>query len=64
MGTDSPLKSIWVPDLKEYRIKRLKGGAVPDTVNHELSTLSRLFGVMIEMKLVEPDKNPVRLLKR
>ena len=65
LGTETPLKSIWVPDLRRYRIARQKeDGAAPDTVNKEISTLSRLYGVMIEMKLIEPDKNPCRLLKR
>jgi hypothetical protein len=62
LGTGRALKSIWVPDLKQYQIERTNEGAAADTVNKELSTLSRIFGVMIELQLVET--NPVRLLKR
>lgn len=62
LGRDTLLKDLWVPDLKMYQLKRLNKGAAPSTVNIELSTLSRLFVVMIEMQLLET--NPVRLLKR
>jgi integrase len=62
LGKDTPVKSIWVPGLKKYQIDRQHGGAAPDTVNRELSTLSRLFGVLIEMQLME--SNPCRLIKR
>ncbi len=64
LGRDTPLNSLWVKDLKRYRIARRQEGAAPDTVNKEISTLSRLYRVMIEMELVKPDRNPVRLLKR
>lgn len=64
LGRDTTLKSIWVPSLKKYRIERQEQGAAPDTVNRELSTLSRLYGVMIEMELVEADRNPVRQFKQ
>jgi integrase len=62
LGQDTPLKSIWVPQLKQYQIERQEEGAAPDTVNRELSTLSRLYGVMIELQLTE--SNPCRLVKR
>ncbi len=61
-GKGKILKSIWVPDIKRYQLERLKGGAKPGTINREISTLSRLFGIMIEYKLVET--NPCRLFKR
>jgi integrase len=59
---DKPLKSIWVPDLKRYQLERLNEEAAESTVNRELSTFSRIFGVMIERQLI--DSNPVRLVKR
>jgi integrase len=62
LGKDRPLKEIWVPYLKQYQIERTNKGAAADTVNRELSTLSRIFGVMIELQLV--DSNPVPLVKR
>jgi integrase len=62
LGLDTPFKDLWIPDLKEYQVKRLGKGAAPSTINTELSALSRVFAVMIEMQLVET--NPVRLVKR
>lgn len=61
-GREQLIKSIWVPDLKVYQSERLDEGAAPATVNWEMATLSRLFGVLIEMQAV--DVNPVRLVKR
>jgi integrase len=61
-GKDRSIKGLWIPDIKAYRIKRQSEGASPATVNREVSTLSRLFGVLIEMQAVEV--NPVRLVKR
>ncbi len=61
-GKHQEMKSLWVPDLKRYQLERLRQGAKPGTINREISTLSRLFGVMIEYKLVEA--NPCRLVKR
>jgi integrase len=62
LGKERPVKSIWVPDLKEYQAERLDEGAAPGTVNWELATLSKLFGVLIELRLAET--NPVRLVKK
>jgi integrase len=61
LGKNTPVKSIWIPRLKVYQIERVKDGAAPATVNRELSTLSRLFSVLIENQLL--DTNPVRLVK-
>lgn len=62
LGKDTLVKSIWVPLLKRYRMERLnQDGAAPATVNRELGTLSRMFGVLIENQLIET--NPVRLVK-
>jgi len=62
LGAQTPVKSIWVPDLRRYQAERVSAGAKPATVNWEFGTLSKLFGVLIELQLV--DANPVRLLKR
>jgi integrase len=62
LGQGKALKSIWVPELKRYQAIRKNQGAAPDTVNRELSTLSKIFQVMIELRLIKD--NPVRLLKR
>lgn len=61
LGKDTPIKSIWIPMLKIYQIERSKQGAAPATINRELSTLSRLFTVLIEYQFI--DTNPVRLVK-
>ncbi len=62
LGKDKPIKSLWVPELRSYRDTRLKDNAAPATINWEMSTLSKLFGALIESRLIE--NNPVRLLKR
>jgi integrase len=62
LGKNTALKDLWIPDLKEYQVKRLGNGAAPSTINIELSALSRVFAVMVEMQLLET--NPVRLVKR
>ncbi len=60
-GEDRPLNSIWVDDLRIYRMKRLQQKAAPATVNREISVLSKLFKTMIEMRLLK--ENPCRLLE-
>lgn len=62
LGKDKPLKTLWVPELRLYQVDRLGEGASAATVNWELAALSRLFGVMVELQMVEA--NPVRMLKR
>ncbi len=59
---ETPLKSIWVTALKQYRKDRENEGAAPATINHEMAALSKLFSIMVEHQHVEV--NPVRLLKR
>jgi len=61
-GRDRSIKDIWVPDLRTYQVARLSEKAAPATINWELATLSKLFGVMVELQVV--DANPVRLIKR
>jgi len=60
-GRDFPVKSIWIPQIKEYQIERLKEGAAASTVNKEKAALSKMFQVLIELRQVEI--NPVRLVK-
>ena len=62
MGKDKPLRELWAPDLRLYQAERLAEGARPTTVNWETSTLSRLFRVMVEQRLV--DTNPVRMVEQ
>ena len=60
-GKNKPLDSIGIPEIKDYRLARLDMGASPSTVNWEVGTLSRLFGVMQELGHVS--QNPCRSVK-
>jgi integrase len=62
LGKNAVLKDLWVPDLKWYQTQRLNAGVAPATINIEMSTLSRVFAVMMELQRVE--KNPCRLVRR
>ncbi len=45
------MKSIWTSDLREYYCKRVEEeGAAPNTVGWEISTLSAIFGILIDNK--------------
>src|SRR5271157_3476876 len=44
-----------------YQVERSNAGASPSTVNWEKGTLSKIFQVLIDLRLVET--NPVRLVK-
>lgn len=57
-GSEFPVKSIRIPDIKLYRADRLRKGAAPGTVNREKSALSKMFQILIEHDLV--DHNPAR----
>ena len=45
------MKSIWIPQIKEYQIERLNEGAAPSTVNKEKATLSKMFQVLMELSM-------------
>ncbi len=60
-GKDFPVKDIWIPEIKQYQMGRLRQGAAPATVNREKSTLSKMFQVLMECRRV--DVNPARLVK-
>ncbi|MBM4327321.1 MAG: site-specific integrase [Deltaproteobacteria bacterium] len=62
LGKETPVKSLWISDLKAYREARLKEGRKPTTINRELSSLSRLFAFLVEERIV--DDNPVRRLPK
>jgi site-specific recombinase XerD len=55
------VKSIWIPQIKEYQIARLNDGAAASTVNKEKAALSKIFQVLMELRHV--DVNPARLVK-
>jgi len=58
---EKPLQTIGIPEIKAYRQDRLKQGASPSTINWETATLSRVFGVMLELGHVSI--NPCRNVK-
>ena len=60
-GKDRPVRSIWVPEIREYMAKRVNDNASPSTINREKGTLSKMFQVLIELRLI--DVNPCRLVK-
>jgi len=57
-----PVKDLWTPQVREYRVKRQTEGAKAATINREVGTLSRIFQVLIDHRLVE--SNPCRLVER
>lgn len=61
-GKDFPIKTIWIPQIKEYQIARLNDGAAPATVNKEKSALSKMFQVLVELRHLEV--NPARLVPK
>ena len=60
-GPGCPVKTLWVPELREYQQARIKAGAAPATVNRELCSLSIVFRQLNEARVV--DVNPCRMLK-
>jgi integrase len=61
LGKDFPVKKIWIPEIKQYQIERLNEGAASSTINKEKSALSRMFQVLMDLRLI--DVNPARLVK-
>jgi integrase len=61
LGKALPVKSIWIPQIKEYQMGRLNEGAAPSTINKEKSALSKMFQVLIELQHL--DTNPARMVK-
>jgi integrase len=60
-GKEKAIKSIWVPEIKTYIATRLGEGAAASTANREKGTLSKMFQVLVELRLIE--NNPCRLMK-
>lgn len=60
-GREFPLKSLWVPQIREYMEHRLSQGAAGSTVNKEKSALSKMFQVLHEYQYVE--SNPAKMVK-
>jgi integrase len=62
LGENTPIKSVWIQQLKQYQHDRLKEKAAPATINREFVTLSKLYTILVENRIIET--NPVRLVKR
>jgi integrase len=60
-GKEKAVNSIWVPEIKNYVAERLGEKAAPSTANREKGTLSKMFQVLVELRLIET--NPCRLIK-
>jgi integrase len=61
LGKNFPVKSIWIPQIKQYQVDRLGEGAAASTINKERAALSKMFQVLIELRYL--DVNPVKLVK-
>ncbi len=44
------MKDLWTDDIRRYYAHRIAGGASPNTIGHEVSTLSAIFAVLIDCK--------------
>ena len=60
-GKDFPVRSIWIPQIKEYQIDGSTMGLPHATVNKEKAALSKMLQVLMELRHV--DVNPARLVK-
>jgi integrase len=61
-GKEEPLENIWIPELKGYRISMQEKGFANATINWQMVTLSKLFTVLEQHRLVQ--QNPLRLLPK
>lgn len=62
LGKQTVVEEIWVPEVRAYMEHRKSSGAANTTINREKSTMSKLFTVLQELRMV--DQNPCRLVKR
>ncbi|MFH0957871.1 MAG: site-specific integrase, partial [Pseudomonadota bacterium] len=60
-GKGTNVENIWVPELEQYQAKRLADGRAPGTINREMVTMSKLFTVLEQHRMVK--QNPVHLLQ-
>jgi integrase len=59
-GKNFFVEDIWIPEIQEYLVNRLKQGASGSTANKDLAALSKMFSILIENRLV--DSNPARMV--
>ena len=60
-GKEFLLKDMWISHIKAYQFERKAQGAAASTINKEKSALSRIFEVLIELRIL--DANPARMVK-
>ena len=58
---DTPVQSIWTAQLREYYATRISEKAAPNTVAWEISTLSAIFELLRDNKLVT--ESPSKLVR-
>jgi integrase len=63
LGATTPIKDIWVPEIRNYYAQRIEEGASPNTVGWELSSLSAVFGVLIADRKSGITENPTALVR-
>jgi integrase len=59
-GKNCYVQDIWIPEIQEYLVSRVKQGASGSTANKDLAALSKMFSILIENRLV--DSNPARMV--
>ncbi len=50
LGSNIRMKDLWTPELRDYYATRIAEGASPNTIGWEISTLSGIYGVLIDNK--------------
>jgi integrase len=63
LRANTPVKDIWVSEIREYYAKRIGEGASPNTVGWELSSLSAVFGVLMADRTTGITENPCQLVR-
>ena len=61
MGKNIPMANIWAREILQYQVERQNDGASNSTINKEVYFLSKVYGVLTELKLVH--ENPCKLVK-
>ena len=61
MGKNIPMENIWAREILQYQVERQNDGASNSTINKEVYFLSKVYGVLMELKLVH--ENPCKLVK-
>jgi integrase len=63
LGAGTPIKDLWVLEIRNYYAKRISEGASPNTVGWELNSLSAVFGVLMADRTTGITENPCGLVR-